>query len=117
MLLFVSISRFSTHFILIVKLKKVLIIFTVYPILQKLWESFNTMLNEATEIHDAEEGFLFFLMKTLSFLICCLIPNIALSRGMDFSAYISQFKRAGDGATLKKEILLSIRSSLKQYLE
>jgi hypothetical protein len=61
------------------------------------------MLNEATEIHDAEEGFPFFLMKTLSFLICCLIPNIALSRGLDFPAYISQFERAGDGVTLKKK--------------
>ncbi len=80
----------------------------MYPILQKLWESFNTVLNEATEIHDAEEGFPFSLMKSLSFLICCLIPNIALSRGLDFSAYISQFERAGDGATMKKEILFSI---------
>jgi hypothetical protein len=37
-------------------------------------------------------------MKTLSFLICCLIPNIALSSGLDFPAplaYISEFQRAG----------------------
>jgi hypothetical protein len=61
------------------------------------------MLNEATEIHDAEEGFPFFLMKTLSFLICCLIPNIALSRCMDFPAYISKFERAGGWRTTEKK--------------
>jgi hypothetical protein len=67
------------------------------------------MLNEATEIHDAEEGFPFFLMKTLSFLICCLIPNIALSRGMDFPAYISQFERAGGWRNTEKNSSFNLK--------